>query len=173
MYADIYLYDGLSSGAGYSSGVLKKIDKLLDETEKVLSECPSNCEDACREYLCNYHNQRTQHLLNRHYALQLLNWCRYGKLTEPLTVDQQMDELSALSEWIQLDGKYKISYNNNSISICKGEIVKSLFVFPAMWNSQQCDQSENTILIPDILLKKALPESLNIIENAFDDESCL
>lgn len=173
VYADIYLYDGLSSGAGYSSGVLKKIDKLLDETEKVLSECPSNCEDACHECLCNYHNQRTQHLLNRHYALQLLNWCRYGKLTEPLTVDQQMDELSALSEWIQLDGKYKISYNNNSISICKGEIVKSLFVFPAMWNSQQCDQSENTILIPDILLKKALPESLNIIENAFDDESCL
>lgn len=167
VYVDIYIYDGLSSGAGYSSGVIESISRLLEETEYILSKCPNNCNEVCHQCLSNYHNQRSQRMMNRHSALQLLQWCKYGEIAEPIPVQEQKSQLEALDEWIRLDGNYSISYVGNEIFINHKNTKRKLYIFPAMWNMHTNNHCNNSIAIPDILLRKALPESVSIIDGAF------
>ena len=71
-YIDIYLYDSLSSGAGYAVGIEQSIQKLLCKTRELLSEC--TCDSACYNCLKHYRNQFVHGMLDRNAALDLLNW---------------------------------------------------------------------------------------------------
>ena len=85
---EIYLYDNLSSGAGYSSELAEKTEKLLDETRRLLN-CKDNCESACFTCLKNYNNRFSHNNLDRFSALELLDWAIEGRLTEAYTPEQQ------------------------------------------------------------------------------------
>jgi len=87
VYVDIYLYDSLSSGAGYSSGLLDMTNDVLSETQRLLQGC--TCDSACHDCLKHYWNQRVQNTLNRYNALCLLNWGIDGSLPKELTLDKQ------------------------------------------------------------------------------------
>ena len=86
-YIDVYLYDSLSSGAGYSSGIALQIEELLRSTENFLSAC--DCENACQECLKHYRNSIYHSHLDRHSAGQLLNWAKDGIIAAPLVHEQQ------------------------------------------------------------------------------------
>lgn len=77
-YIDIYLFDALSSGAGYSSLLAdeKTIDRLLEEARHILSDC--DCERACLRCLKHFKNKRSHRLLNRFAALDLLDYAMSG-----------------------------------------------------------------------------------------------
>src|SRR5699024_3714410 len=78
-FIDIYLFDSLSSGAGYCSMLEDKISQLIRATSNVL-KCPSNCDTSCHDCLNHFGNQRVQQFLDRNLGKQLLDWCREGKL---------------------------------------------------------------------------------------------
>lgn len=44
-FVDIYLYDSLSSGAGYAVSAAEEIGALIQSLEELLCGC--NCESAC------------------------------------------------------------------------------------------------------------------------------
>lgn len=71
-FVDIYMYDSLSSGAGYAVGVVDVIPELLDKVESLLSSC--TCNNACHNCLKHYRNQYIHGLLDRFAALELLGW---------------------------------------------------------------------------------------------------
>lgn len=77
-YVDIYLFDALSSGAGYSSLLADEaiINQLLDEVRHILTRC--NCERSCLRCLKHFKNKRIHNLLNRFAALNLLNYATDG-----------------------------------------------------------------------------------------------
>lgn len=62
---DIFLFDSLSSGAGYSSMIANRMDDLIVETYKVL-DCKNHCATACHDCLKHFWNQRVQNKLDRH-----------------------------------------------------------------------------------------------------------
>lgn len=69
-FVDIYLYDSLSSGAGYAGSVANEIERLLKETELLLQNC--DCGGSCHKCLKHYRNQHVHGLLDRVAALELL-----------------------------------------------------------------------------------------------------
>ena len=71
-YVDIYLYDSLSSGAGYAVSVADAISELLSDMKELLSSC--DCGSACSKCLKHYRNQYVHGMLDRFAALQLLEW---------------------------------------------------------------------------------------------------
>lgn len=77
-YIDIYLFDALSSGAGYSSLLADEliIDQLLGEVRNILSAC--DCDRACLRCLKHFKNKRKHGFLNRFAALDLLNYATDG-----------------------------------------------------------------------------------------------
>ena len=75
-FIDVYLYDSLSSGAGYASAAAEHITEILHTGEFILREC--DCDSACSRCLKHYRNQFVHSSLDRYAALQLLEWGRSG-----------------------------------------------------------------------------------------------
>jgi hypothetical protein len=84
---DIYLYDNLSSGAGYSTGLVTQIDTLLSATELFLNNC--TCGNACQNCLKHYRNQNYHAVLDRFAALDLFYWAKEGTTHPEIPIDIQ------------------------------------------------------------------------------------
>lgn len=96
---ELYFYDNLSSGAGYSSLIGDILDQVLEKTESVLRDC--ECSRTCKNCLDNFYNQRNHHYFDRKLGLQLLNYAQYGKLPESYDIKTQQRKLIPLKKLIE------------------------------------------------------------------------
>ena len=79
LHLELFFYDNLTSGAGYSSLIGSVLEKVLKRT-RVILEC--DCSRACKNCLDNFYNQRNHDLFDRHLGLQLLEYAETGFLPE-------------------------------------------------------------------------------------------
>ncbi|HVI42571.1 MAG TPA: DUF1998 domain-containing protein, partial [Anaerovoracaceae bacterium] len=100
-HIEMFFYDNLSSGAGYSSLIGSILDKVLDRARKILIEC--ECSRSCKNCLDNYWNQRNHLLFDRHLGLQLLNYAELGQLPSEYDVTEQRALLVPLRKLISED----------------------------------------------------------------------
>jgi len=136
-YIDVYLYDSLSSGAGYSSGIALQIEELLQSTEKFLNSC--NCENACQECLKHYRNYIYHSHLDRFSALQLMNWAKDGEIARPIIHSAQEKMVSPFVGILD-DYGINVAFGKNVISLERkdsrqltlDEKMLRLTVYPAM-----------------------------------------
>ena len=99
-FVDVYLYDSLSSGAGYAVSVADNIEKLLKKIRELLVSC--DCGSVCHRCLKHYRNQYVHGLLDRFAALELLEWGTSGKLAESLSVEEQHRLLLSLESILRV-----------------------------------------------------------------------
>lgn len=163
IYVDIYLYDSLSSGAGYANHVADLIDKVMDEIEIRLNEC--NCESSCPNCLEHFWNQSIKSNLDRKAGLQLLNWVRKGNL-ETYIGDEERDKyIDILKEIVYLqNNSYNIIKDKNSYWLENNKKRKRIEIYPAMCSLKQIKNKENLILIPDRLFKISLSDVWKLLE---------
>ncbi len=156
-YVDIYLYDSLSSGAGYAVGIVPSLQKLLAKTKDLLSNC--TCDSACHKCLKHYRNQYIHGVLDRKAALDLLNWGVNGTTAPGLSNDVQKNLLMSMGHILQLSG---VHLNTESDTIwATGNLgTKRVVVYPAMWKKPV---GENTVYVSDVHLKHAKPYALKTI----------
>lgn len=157
VWVDIYLYDSLSSGAGYSSGVPERRDEVMTEVRKLLKEC--NCDEACHSCLKHYWNQRIEELLDRKAALQLLLWGEKGEVAPALSVEQQWIIFQPLKRLLDLDGKIESRLDNDTIVLFNGVKTKKVLIYPSMWSYGSIMLDRNIIALPDKLIQSALPKA--------------
>jgi Distinct helicase family with a unique C-terminal domain including a metal-binding cysteine cluster len=100
-HLEMFFYDNLSSGAGYSSLIGSILDDVLNRARTILSEC--ECSRSCKNCLDNYWNQRNHQLFDRHLGLQLLNYAQYGQLPDEYGVSEQEAYLAPLKKLISED----------------------------------------------------------------------
>ena len=165
-YIDIFLFDSLSSGAGYCSSLALCTDELMKKTESVLKECKENCDSACHECLMHYWNQRVHRLLDRFAALELIDWCRSSYLPKSLSYEKQKELLAPLNE---LGSTYRISTDGHKHYVTYCGNTKQIIAYPAMWNPNSCLMPEGAICVSDKLLKYALPQADASIVSYFDN----
>ena len=156
-FVDVYLYDSLSSGAGYSAKIAEEIGELLTATEDLLKGC--DCDTACHNCLKHYRNQFVHGLLDRHAALHLLNWGRNGVLPPMLTIKQQLSLLKPLKP-ILAEAGVSVEEDETSISLICGMSKQTLVVYPAMRVSPF---NPRTIAVSDMVLRFAKPLALRQI----------
>ena len=79
VYVDIYLFDSLSSGAGYSSLLANEqsIGSMVERARNILSDC--DCDSSCLSCLRHYRNKIHHASLDRHAALDLLDYVTCAK----------------------------------------------------------------------------------------------
>ena len=135
-FVDVYIYDNLSGGAGYSVRIASEIENLFEQMKKMLANC--DCETACNNCLKHYGNQYVHGRLDRHYGLQLLEWGMSGRLADEISADDQRRYLAS------------IEYLLSEI----GCDAKKLAVYPAMRTEPK---GSDKIYIPDSYFKYALP----------------
>ena len=156
-YIDVYLYDSLSSGAGYAINVSDNINQLLDEVKELLTAC--NCDASCFNCLKHYRNQHVHGVLDRYSALELLNWATLGILPTELSKEQQYKYIIPLNRILNELG-YQSMIENDTILIKKADSVKELVVYPAMWKERN---SVRKVYINDMHLKYAKPYAIDEI----------
>lgn len=100
-YIEMFFYDNLTSGAGYSSLIGSILDKVLERTRIILTEC--ECARSCKNCLDNYWNQRNHQLFDRHLGLQLLDYAQFGQLPDDYSNDEQKKYLAPLLKLIDED----------------------------------------------------------------------
>lgn len=162
--ADIFLFDSLSSGAGYSSMLAGRIDELIEETYKVL-KCKNHCAAACHDCLKHYWNQRIQNVLDRHAARQLLNWSKNKVLAEPILYERQMKLIMGIKETALLDADFDIMFEQGKIWGIKNKRKKEIYVHPAMWRADNERIPRGSIPISDKMILHSMPYAYSLIRS--------
>ena len=158
-YVDIYLYDSLSSGAGYAVSVSEVIAELLTDIKQQLSAC--DCETACSKCLKHYRNQYVHGMLDRFAALQLLELGVEGKIAAPIPMDEQKKVIQPLTNILMQSG-CRIDFDGGIIAFGqRGK--KKVVVYPAMWAEPSAD---DIIFVSDFYVKYAKPYAVQkILDN--------
>lgn len=100
-HIEMFFYDSLTSGAGYSSLIGSILDKVLNKARLILTEC--ECSNSCKNCLDNYWNQRNHQLFNRDLGLQLLNYAQFGLLPDRYDSAEQQRFFQPLQKLISED----------------------------------------------------------------------
>ncbi len=158
-YVDIYLYDSLSSGAGYAVSVADAIAELLPDMKELLSSC--DCGSACSKCLKHYRNQYVHGMLDRFSAHQLLEWGVDGINASPIRPEAQIKMITPLVNILKQSG-CEITIDGKIIAT--GRIsTKKVVVYPAMWAEPH---AVDTIFVSDAYIKYAKPYAVQkILDN--------
>lgn len=160
---DIFLFDSLSSGAGYSSMLAGRVSDLLNETYEVL-QCKNHCETACHDCLKHYWNQRVQNILDRHAARQLLDWCKNRRTAKAIPYERQKILIGGIKETVLLDEVgYDIVFDNGKIYGIKGSKRTEIYVHPAMWNPEDKRIPLDAIPVSDKIIVNSMPYAYSCI----------
>lgn len=90
--SEIYLYDTLAGGAGFTRRVHQLGLDIFEETLKRLESCPTDCDESCYRCLRSFRNRFEHQMLDRKVGASLLRYILYGT---PPTLDQTRLDLSA------------------------------------------------------------------------------
>lgn len=105
-HIEMFFYDNLTSGAGYSSLIGTILDKVLIRTRDILSNC--ECSRSCKNCLDNYYNQRNHYLFDRNLGLQLLDYAELKKYPSKYAKAEKDAMLYPLLKLIEEDGSRRI-----------------------------------------------------------------
>lgn len=113
---DIYLYDTLSGGAGYSELAAKYFEEIIEDALNILEEC--NCNTSCTECLDHFHNQHLKRLLDRKLAASFLRYAIAGEIPSVGSIEDQKAMFKALFSYLELDNlKCEFSIDDNQLSL--------------------------------------------------------
>lgn len=161
VYIDVFIYDSVSSGAGYSSSLADISKELLNKTEAFLGEC--SCERACHNCLEHYGNQRLKNNLDRVAALELLQWGVNGQI--PQWTDPKVGyELFYKLRRILAEEEIYVSIDTAGGAILtRGKTIKHGIVYPAMMHIDSVSMKNDCIYVTREALTDAKPFALSTI----------
>ena len=93
--AEIYIYDTLAGGAGFSQQVSFYAKTILTDALGLLESCPANCDRSCYRCLRSFKNRFEHSLLDRHLGASLLRYLIDGSepTLDPTRIDHATDVL--------------------------------------------------------------------------------
>lgn len=110
--AEIYLYDTLPGGAGFSRRVGELGLRVFEDALRILEQCPDNCDRSCYRCLRSYKNKFEHDLLDRFIGASLM---RYLLHRDPPTLDTVRIERSTdlLFEDLERQGLGGVTFGRN------------------------------------------------------------
>ena len=160
-FVDIYIYDSLSSGAGYSIKIKSEMENLFTQMKNLMTSC--DCETACDKCLKHYRNQFIHGKLDRFYGLDLLEWGISGKISKDIPLNIQRKHIESIKNILFKDN-YNLKIEDDEIFLIKNNKIYKLKVYPAMWREPK---AKNKIFICESYFKYAKPYALDKINTSY------
>lgn len=161
VYADVYLYDSLSSGAGYCAQAGERVEELLENAKMLLVDC--DCDSACQQCLKHYQNQRIQMHLDRHAALKLLFYGQTGLIPDMLSVSDQWKAIRPMREILEGHGVTVNRKSTGEIELVSQSKRKKLIVDHAMRHADFGVQNGAFVVVSQEALQNAKPYAIKRI----------
>ena len=103
LFGEVYLFDMLSGGAGYSNQIGEELVAVLNtDVRQLLTGC--SCDRSCYDCLQHYGNQFYHGELDRFLGLALLDYAIAGQLPSMDNWATQIEKLKPLARMLQLSG---------------------------------------------------------------------
>jgi ATP-dependent helicase YprA (DUF1998 family)/Zn finger protein HypA/HybF involved in hydrogenase expression len=109
-YADIFMYDTLSGGAGYAYQAGSSFAEIFSSAVSILENC--SCDSSCESCLRHYGNRFNHGLLDRFLALDLARYIELGVSPTSVLPDEQRATLGPLAELLTLAG-WKVTFQED------------------------------------------------------------
>jgi len=117
MRADVYLYDTLEGGAGFSEIAHAHIGEIAQDIINLLESCPAKCARSCTRCLRHFKNQHITPRLDRRLAAALLRVALYGNESlEDLDADPAT--WSTVSRILETDG-LKVEHQRQGLRVSR------------------------------------------------------
>ena len=78
--AEIFLYDTLAGGAGFSGQLATRGEELFQRALSLMKACPEDCDASCYRCLRSFKNKFEHGLLDRHVGAELVEYLLTGDL---------------------------------------------------------------------------------------------
>jgi ATP-dependent helicase YprA (DUF1998 family) len=132
LLADLYMFDTLSGGAGYSQQLGEHVEDILKDVRKILSCEDEHCDRSCYKCIRHYQNQNFNDRLDRKIALDLLAYLyEEVPLVNP-NLQAQEAALLGLREMLKLSGltvKINATVNGSTVPLVVLKGSKTLAVY--------------------------------------------
>lgn len=129
---DIYVYDTLAGGAGYSRLVGQNFNSIFQATIARLEAC--ECNSSCTHCLRTYGNRMSHTQLDRRLALDLARYALNDTVPKLAAAQEQRHALGPLLSMLQLDGwSIRSSPTFGAIVSCEGKQL-NLALRPALFD---------------------------------------
>lgn len=135
-FADIFVYDTLSGGAGYATQAGKVFTQVFESAAKLLGSC--TCSSSCDKCLRHYGNRFHHELLDRFLALDLARFIRDGRAPELYSKARQRAELQPIVQLLTLAGWTIDSSEEVPVVAKLGADVHRLSAFPSLIDPIAC-----------------------------------
>lgn len=76
--AEIFLYDTLPGGAGFSQNAAALGVTLFEEALRIMQDCPERCDASCYRCLRTFRNRTEHALMDRHVGISLVQYLLTG-----------------------------------------------------------------------------------------------
>ena len=127
--AEIYLYDTLPGGAGFSTQAGRLGMKLFIEALAILKSCPDNCDRSCYRCLRSYKNKFEHDLLDRRLGAELLRYLIYDEVPHIFPDRLRLSTNRLLEDLRRQDlGSVEISENVNIQVEGIGQVVAPILI---------------------------------------------
>lgn len=75
---EIFLYDTLAGGAGFSAELVTRASDLFKRARSLLAACPEDCDASCYRCLQSFRNRMEHPFLDRKLGIQFIDHALYG-----------------------------------------------------------------------------------------------
>src|SRR6266700_1733489 len=156
-YADIFVYDTLSGGAGYATEAGEDFKAVFKRVEELLTHC--TCPSSCDKCLRHYGNRLHHESLNRFLAGDLAKFVRTGDAPALFEVERQVLELEPIAQLLSLAG-WKITRRGKTPVLgTRGSRVIELWSCPSLIDPVDAGfvQAPNAYVFSPYELSRDLP----------------
>lgn len=137
-FAEVFLYDDVSGGAGLTSSLMTQEDswsalmRILEDVELQLggTRCLNGvgCESACIGCLLDFRNSAEHSRLNRHEGLRLLRYIMEGTVPQPSTHELESIARTQNELLQELDPSMLVEVQGGRLRITRNS--DELFIYP-------------------------------------------
>lgn len=114
--AEVFLYDTLPGGAGFSSQLATRGSELFQRALTCLKLCPENCDASCYRCLRSFKNKFEHGRLDRHVGAELLEYLISGDM-QPFNEDRIKASTDLLSQDLERQADGKTFVRNATIAV--------------------------------------------------------
>jgi hypothetical protein len=120
--AEIFLYDTLPGGAGFSSQLADQGAELFQRALRLMKTCPENCDASCYRCLRSFKNKFEHNLLDRHVGAELFEYLLDGELPG-FNAERLQASTELLCNDLRRQGEGGVDFDMNVSVSCDGTTV--------------------------------------------------
>ena len=149
---DLYIYDTLSGGAGYSEVASEFLEEILQSAIRLMEDCPSGCETSCQDCLRHFFNQHLEGRLDRNLGADILRYATLGEIPMGGSRDDHRRFVRPLRRLLELDGlKTEVDasvmgHETPLLTVGDNDFISALFVYSGLVDIKGVDHPAHDLV---------------------------